>query len=210
MPRNQQEHRFRRCRGSLLTLACTAVVCGCGPRATHFDIVDHRTEGGTTRYFEDFDECYYSVHPAGRFDFVARRIGAGERDPAERITQIVHLRGIWHAVPGRTFAEDTMINATVSYMIVSGPGGASFEGGGFVSFRENRKRTIATGKLELAKLAPMRRLGAGRQIFQLAEIKGEFKATRDRRQVMRILTEMRRLFGPMPRYEPRPTGGDIL
>ena len=186
------------------------VLGGCGPQGTRFNIVDHRTVGGATSYFENFGECYYSTDPAGHFDFVARRVGFGESDADERITQVVHLRGIWHSVPGRTYAEETMINATVSYMIVSDSGGASFDGGGFVSFRENRKKTVATGKLELAKLAPVRRLGDGRRIFERAEVKGVFKAARDRRQVIRILTEMRHLLGPMPRYEPPSTGADVL
>ena len=195
---------------SLLALAGAVAMVGCGPNKTRFNIADYRADGSTTTYFEDFDECYYCREPDGRFDFIARRVGVGTRDADERITQVVHLRGIWRANPGRTYAEDTMINATVSYLIVSGAGGASFEGGGFVSFRENHSRTVATGKLELAKLAPVRRLGEGRQIFERAELRGQFRAARDRRQVVRILTEMQRLFGAMPRYELSHTDADVL
>ena len=194
----------------LLALACAAVVGACGPRGTHFDIVDYRADGGTTAYFENFDECYYTIAPAGDFDCVARRRGAAEQDPDRQIIQIVHLRGIWLAQPGRTYAEDTMINTAVSYMIVDGSGGTSFEGGGFVSFRQNYRRTVATGDLELAKLAPVRRLGEGKQIFERAEVRGEFRAVRDRRRMLRILSEMQRLFGPMPRYEPPPNDADVL
>ncbi|MFH0980419.1 MAG: hypothetical protein V2A79_02640 [Planctomycetota bacterium] len=200
-----------RCRRlSLLVFTGAAVCGGCGPQGTRFEVVDHRTEGGPTPYFEDFDECYYMLDSAGHFDCVARRIGTGEKDPDERITQVVHLHGIWHPDPGRTYAEQTMINATVSYLIVSSAGGASFEGGGFVSFRENYGRTLATGKLELAKLAPVRRLGESKPIFERAEIKGEFMAVHDARRVVRILSEMRRLFGPLPRYEPSQTDADVL
>ena len=200
---------MQRSRLVVVVMVCAAAV-GCGPRGTRFDIIDHRTESGATPYFEEFDECYYNTKPDGRFDFVARRVAIGENNTDQRITQIVHLHGIWHAVPGRTYAEDTMINATVSYLIVGGAGGASFEGGGFVSFRENYGKSIATGKLELAKLAPVRRLGEGKQVFERAEIRGEFKATRDKRRVQRILTEMRHLFGPMPRHQPPPTEADVL
>ena len=210
MPRSQANRAASPWRPSLLALAGVATVAGCGPRETRFNIVDHRAEGDATSYFEDFEECYYRCEPDGRFDFVARRIGAAAHDADDRITQVVHLHGIWNAIPGRTYAEDTMINATVSYLIVSGAGGASFEGGGFVSFRENHNRTVATGRLELAKLAPVRRLGEGGQIFEHAELRGEFRAARDRRQVVRILTEMQRLFGPMPRYQPSHTDADVL
>ncbi len=191
-------------------LLCGLAAGGCSYNVTRFDILDHRTEGDPARYFEEFDECYYTTNPLGGFDVVARRVGIGQQGPDERITQIVHLRGIWCPIPGHTHAESTMINATVSYMIISGAGGAGFEGGGFISFRENYKKTVAVGKLELAKLAPVRCLGQGRQIFERAEVRGEFHATRDPRQVTRILAQMRRLFGPLPRYEPPPADADVL
>lgn len=192
-----------------LLLVC-AGAAACAPRVTRFNIVDYRADGQTVQFFEQFDECYYSIEPDGHFDIVARRAGVAEADPAERITQVVHLRGIWHPRPGQTYAERTMINSTVSYMILSGGGGASFEGAGFVSFQENHNRTAASGQLELARLAPVRRLGEGRQLFERAEIYGGFKGVRDERRVKRILTEMRRLFGPMPRYEGPPTETDVL
>jgi hypothetical protein len=210
MVRAHREGENRRRRLRLLALIGVAAVSGCGPRGTRFDVVDHRTEGAPTSYFENFETCYYTLDPAGHFDVVAKRTGPGAHNPDERITQVVHLHGIWHALPGRTYADGTMINTTVSYMILDGAGGASFEGGGFVSFRENYDKTVATGQLELAKLAPVRRLGEGRPIFERAEIRGEFKAVRDERQVVRILGEMRRRFGPLPRYEPPPTDADIL
>lgn len=202
--------RIRCWRLAQCVLLCAVAAGGCGPKGTQFEVVDYRTGSGTAGYRESFDECYYGIDAAGHFDFVARRISIGKRDHDERITQVVHLHGIWHAVPGQTYAEDTMINATVSYLIVSGAGGASFEGGGFVSFRENRKRTVATGKLELAKLGPVRRVGDGRQLFERAELQGKFKAERNRRQVTRILTEMRHLFGPMPLYKLPPSNADVL
>ena len=187
-----------------LWIVLAAAAGGCGPHETRFEIADHRVGGEVCRYGESFDECYYSIEPGGRFDIVARRISTSRAAADERITQVVHLRGIWQAVPGRTFAEDTMLNTTVAYMIVGVGGGASFEGGGFVSFRENRAKSEAVGALELAKLTPCRRLGDGWRIFERAELCGEFKATHNRRRVSRILTEMDRLFGPMPRYQPPP------
>ncbi|MCP4592056.1 MAG: hypothetical protein GY842_15075 [bacterium] len=201
---------YRRIVPRLLLAGLGVALAGCGPRITRLDISDHRLEGGTTHYFEEFDDCFYRVEPDGRFDFVARRVGMAERSADARITQIVHVRGIWTVAPGRTYAEDSMINATVSYLIVGDGGGAGFEGGGFVSFREDHRRGIATAKLESAKLAPVRQLGEGKQVFERAEVRGEFIAQRNRRQVGRILSEMRHLFGPLPRYQPPATDAEVL
>jgi hypothetical protein len=101
-----------------------------------------------------------------------------------------------------------MINATVSYLILSGPSGATFEGSGFLSFRENRKRDQIKGELELSCLTPQRRLGSAERLFRQAEVSGTIVARRDKAKVVATLNEMRRLFGPMPDYDPSPRGTD--
>lgn len=186
------------------------LIAGCAPRHTRFDIVDHRAGVEPTHYFESFDECYYTTDGLGRIDLVARRLSPPDEETGGEVTQVIHLKGIWRADPGRTFADPTMINATVSYLIVSGGRGAGFEGAGFLSFNEDRWTRTAAGRLELAKLAPKRRFGEGEHLFDRAELQGQFHAVRDPRRVVRILNEMRRLFGPLPRHEPRPEGADLL
>ncbi|HUU83246.1 MAG TPA: hypothetical protein VM243_07050 [Phycisphaerae bacterium] len=184
---------------------------GCQPRSTKFFIDDHRDGASATRYFEAFPECYYCIDAHKHVDIVGLRRTGGDTDNpgTEPAVQVIHIRQVWEANPGTTFAEESMINATVNYMIVGPEGGMSFEGGGFVSHRENRHETELTGKLESSALTPLRQAGAGSDLFERVAVTGTFVAQRDKRQVVRILNEMKRLFGPRPRYFHPPTDPDL-
>ncbi|MCP4250677.1 MAG: hypothetical protein GY778_26850 [bacterium] len=182
---------------------------GCTPKTNRFNIQDHRALGPAQHYFERFDECFYCRDAFGHYDVVARRrgtVGVGDGPPFD---QIIHIRQVWEAKPGRTAAESSMINATVSYLIVGPDGGASFEGGGFITLKENRRGDELTGHLESSALTPQRRLGSGADVFAKASVTGRFRARRDKRQVVRVVNEMKRLFGPLPPYEPPPVNPDL-
>ena len=196
----------------LLAAAVASACAGCGPRTTEFHVTDHRPDQPPEHYFETFDECYYCLDAQGHADIVARRhpprriAAEGGPDPA---TQVVHIRQVWLAVPGRTFAEASMINATVSYLIVGPSGGAAFDGGGFCTFTENRKGTEIRGRLESSTLRARHGVDTGNELFGRASVTGTFRAQRNERQVRRIMHEMERLFGPMPPYQPPPTDPDL-
>lgn len=174
-------------------------LCGCGPKETRFHIVDYRQPGESQGYFQGFSDCTYCTDAHGNIDIVARHTTINQ--DAEPTIQVVHMRTFWIPQPGRTSAERSMINATVSYLIVNGKIGATFEGSGFLSFRENRKNEQIKGRLELSSLKPQRRLGNAERLFEKAELSGEFVATRDKASVLATLREMRNLFGPMPEYD---------
>ncbi|UCG15207.1 MAG: hypothetical protein JSV19_07905 [Phycisphaerales bacterium] len=192
-------------------LAAGAVTfCGLGPgcqqRATRFEITDYRITGEPARYFQDFEECYYDLDAMGNVDIVARHTDLLAADPDNATTQIVRLHGIWQAVPGTTRVESTQLNATVSYWIMGESGGVAFEGGGFTVFTEDAHGSILTGELELSALQPTCQVGDPPVPFARAELIGRFRATRDKRRVVRVVNEMKRFFGPAPRYEPAPPG----
>ncbi len=184
-----------------------ASLVGCGPKGTRFDIVDYHVDGQTEHYFQPFDECYYGYDGRRNLHIVAQRETTNEAGLPTR--QVVHLESFWHASPGRTLADETMINATVSYMILSGPTGGGFEGSGFLSYKENWGGTRITGELELSSLTPHRRLGSADRLFDRAELSGHFSARKDDAKVVTLLNEIRRMFGPMPRYVVPPDSPDL-
>jgi len=169
----------------------------CAVRPTTFEIVDYREPDGAKRYRETFDEAYYDLDQYGNVNIVLRRSG-GPSEAESDVTQIVHIRSVWRPVPGRTVSRATQINATVSYYIVGGRVGDTFEGAGSVFFTQNRGKNTLTGSLDRAVLRPKRQLAPGEALFARSELSGEFRAVRDRRQVVRIMNEADRLFGPMP------------
>ena len=179
-------------------LALLAALAGCSTRSSTFQIIDYREGAQATCYHETMDEAYYDFDAQGNVDIVLRRSEPAQADPAKDITQVIHIRTVWRSIPGDTVAERTQINGTISYHIVHGHVGATFEGAGSVFFWLDRKKETLSGSLDQALLRPKRRLHAGGDIFKRAELMGEFRATRDHRRVVRIVNDMERLFGPRP------------
>jgi hypothetical protein len=193
---------------SIAIAAGIALVTGCQPTTNTFQLINYRHGGGTERFQQQFDECYYSVHSDGNVEIVAQRrsreLGASKLD----VTQILHVRTLYRAIPGRTAVDRSMINASITYAIVSDAGGACYEGGGFLTGRQRNGKAKFVGHLEDAKLHPSRSVGDAPGLFDLAQLHGHFTARRDRARVVAILNELDRLFGPRPRYEPPAVGLD--
>ena len=195
-------------------IACVAAAAllsqlatGCNPEITCFNVIDYRQSGLTNEYHQAFDECYYRFDAANNLELVARQRTFS--DDGSQNTQVVHLQTFWRVRPGRTSAEQSMINATVSYMIVTPPTGAGFEGSGFLCYDENRDENRIQGRLERSTLTPYRRLGDADRLFDRAELTGPFFAERNEAMVVQILNDMQRIFGPPPDRTPPPTDPDL-
>ncbi|MGI0149523.1 MAG: hypothetical protein ACREDF_08345 [Thermoplasmata archaeon] len=148
------------------------------------EIVSYRETGESTRYRETFDEAYYDLDEAGNVDIVLHRMTPGAMSPEDAVAQTIHVRTVWRCVPGQTVAHSTQINGTVTYAIVGGDVGATFEGAGSVFFRENRAKDEITGTLDLVRLKPAKKLNNGSDLFYRTELSAEFRAKRDPRTVV--------------------------
>ncbi len=193
----------------LLAILLATSLGGCARWGTEFYITDHRAGGAPEQYFERFDNAYYCRDASGAVELVMVRDMDAQGDGSDPLTQVIHIRQMFSAIPGTTYVDKSMINATVSYLILGSSTGASFEGGGFITFSENRQGDEIVGKLESSALTPQRRQGDGAALFELASLTGRFVARRDKRQVVRIVHQMRRLFGPLPPYQPAPVDPNL-
>jgi hypothetical protein len=178
--------------------AVVAAASGCSAYASTFEIVDYRQAGSAERYRETFDEGYFDIDEHGNVDIVLRRAAPTSDRASQTITQIVHIKSVWRSIPGTTVAHRTQLNGTISYHILSGQTGASFEGAGSIFFDLGMGKDSLSGTLGLAVLHPKRRLAADPLLFRQAELKWHFRASRDPRRVVRIVNEMNRLFRQPP------------
>ncbi len=179
----------------VLPILLTLQACGCArTRISEFQITNYDEHGQVQRYVTTFDEAYYDIDGQGNLDVALRRSEPSDRDAAVDIVQVLCLRTVWRSIPGRTVAESMQINATVSYSILRGGDGTTFEGAGSVFFKQKRKTDALEGTLDLAALKPTRTLAAGSELFRQAELTGRFLAKRDPRKVVRIINEMDRRF----------------
>ena len=177
----------------LVSLVGISTMVGCSPRQSVFRITDYRDAHQPITYTEGFAEAYYSIDDQGNLDLVLRRSTPGEKDHDETITQIIHIRSFWRSIPGRTVASSSQINSTISYLIMTGRVGATFEGAGSVFFKENRSQNTLTGSLDEAFLSPTKRRGGGMDLFRHARLTGTFRATNDLRRTVRIINEIEQM-----------------
>jgi len=184
-------------------------LAGCQEPVTEFHMVNVRGAGDREDFHQVFSECYYAISPGGRVDVVARRVDP-DQATGLTVTQLVHMRTAFRAVPGTTFAEQSMINATVHFAVLDGHGGVCYEGAGFLSTEENARRGLLVGELERAHLDKNRSAGRGGEVFQRVDLTGTYHAVRNRAKVFALLNEMNRLFGPQPDYIPPPRHSDPL
>jgi len=176
------------------------VPAGCARPVTELRIQSFGSGEGPVDLYERFDEAYYSRDARGSLDLVLRSIRPSRQDPSQIIRQTLHVNAFWTPMPGRTFVESTQCNATLCYVIGTGPVAISYEGAGFVTFSLNGFKRTMTGKIESGQLSPLRRIGQAKDLLGQAQITGQFRAKQDKNRVLALLGELRREIGPAPPY----------
>ncbi len=187
-------HLIRRCTQSaspLLLLALAVSAAGCHPPETRVHIRDFQHPGGPRSLHQNFDEAYYTIDPDGKLRLVLRNEAPSIAIPTENISQVLLIETFWRPIPGITFVESSMINANLTYLIRSGPTARAYEGNGFVSFKENRRKGLLTGKIESANLRPTGQFGNPPAPFGRAHLDGTFRATNRSDRATNIFTQTR-------------------
>ncbi len=180
--------------------AALLLLGGCRGPITELRVRSFGPDSGPTDLFEQFDEGVFSRDARGNLDLVFHSVRPSRQDPSQVIRQTRHVNAFWVPMPGRTFVESTQCNATICYMIGTGPVSISYEGAGFVTFSINRFTGAMTGRIESGQLAPVRRVGQVKDLLGQAQISGQFRAREDKNRVLALLGELRRELGPMPPY----------
>lgn len=170
-----------------VALSLAGVCAGCGAKVSTVEIVSYRETGESSRYRETFDEAYYDIDASGNVDVVLYRLTPGVASAEDAVAQTVHVKTVWRCVPGQTVAHSTQINGTVTYAIVGGGVGATFEGAGSVFFTQNRSQDEITGTLDLVRLKPAKKLNADSDLFYRTELTAEFRARREPRRVVALV-----------------------
>ena len=111
----------------LAAIVALAGLCGC--RSAPFNrvqVTDIRSDSPPQLHYEDFDESFYRLRNGGLVDVVLRKQARATADQTRKIIQIIVLRSYWKPFPGRTYANDSMLNASLCYVLINGDSAISY------------------------------------------------------------------------------------
>jgi hypothetical protein len=166
-----------------------AALLGCGPQPNRIYVETFDEPLAPRRYTTDFTEAYFGRAADGGLDILLRWKQPTQADPTQDIEQIVHAHAFWTPVLGTTRAEASMLNATLRFMILTPPTGVDYQGAGFITFDIDRSGDILDGRIENGEVTPRQVAGGAAKPFGPARISGRIHATRNRRQILRLLHE---------------------
>lgn len=184
-------HRFR---SSCIVLGVSLAMTACTAPTARLQLIDHGSDGQARVLHELFPEAFYRIDASGSAEIALRRSPRGDARSSRPITQLVYIKLLWHSIPGETISHRTQINGTVTYAILDGLGGETFEGAGSVFFEIDRNG-VMHGTVDRAWIAPARRFGEASGLFGRTELSATFTAVCDDQRVAGIKNEIARLFG---------------
>lgn len=191
-----------KCHHPVLAAACSLMIIGCQTPARMIEVMDYPTGAEPLAYHQEFDTCIYRKSPDGSLDVIAQRLPKAGDTPAATASQTLQLHVFFDPIPSRSPSDPTMTNALVNYLVVGDGATCSFDGGGFVSWKQDQFGDEITIYLERAALQPQRVLDDSTPIFERPRVTGKLTATRDDRRVVSLLNDLRRTFGPLPDDKP--------
>lgn len=160
---------------------------GCNQQETRIDLTTFDQEGKPQRHYSEFRRASYRLSHSGMLELVLRSEQPSTIDPTQTITQVVYVKSLWTPKPGITFAEESQINARVQYAIVTAPTGIRYDGGGFISYKRDRRTGEMVGKIESGTLTPRLRMGNAVEPFGTARFTGTFSAQENPRDVVQAV-----------------------
>lgn len=178
--------------GLLTAAGCTGLIA---PTETRLELVTFDPQGRQEHY-ADFSQAYYAQNAAGLLELLLISEKPSTIDPTQMIRQIVLIREFWNPRPGKTYANATQTNASVSYAMLTPPTGVRYEGGAFLTYRMEGNQ--AAGWIESGNLKPRYRMGGAVEPFGPATFKGTFRARENAARIVEMRQELDALFKSTP------------
>jgi hypothetical protein len=137
---------------TLVALVVALPMGGCVRHIAALQLTSYREPHAPRTYELNLDDCAYYVGSGGDYHIVGRAIDTPENGVGATIEQLLHVHLFWKPWPGKTFANSSMMDATIRYAIVTETGTAVYTGTGFVYPRKQGPRNGIVADIEAANL----------------------------------------------------------
>jgi hypothetical protein len=162
-------------------LAMLAGGCGGG---SMLRLVSYRDPYFPEHYHLNLANCAYRAEPGGDIEAVGRAIQQTDQGTT---TQYICIHIFWKPIPGKTFADSTMNDAVLRYVVSSGTGVAVYTGTGFAypqpALGGGLDIALESGRLRLQSRSGME------DLFGDTEITGRLKARDDPAAAVTLIRE---------------------
>jgi len=164
-----------------VTLAAAALAsalpAGCG-RPSALRLTSYRDPYFPETFDVRLDECAYCLGPGSDYHIVGRALHT-PADGGASVEQLVYVHMFWKPWPGKTFADPTMVDATIRYALVTEQGVAVYSGTGFVFPRQRRFSDELLVEIEDARLRVDCLSGEPPELLGAARVAGRLRARHD-------------------------------
>jgi hypothetical protein len=161
-----------------------------GCQVNQMKLVNYANPENPENLTQNFNSVYFTETGTGGYEILLQSSEPIAREGNKVLRQMVFITTLWNPIPGKTYADESQINANVIYMVeiferqgaaVTTEGSGTilcYKGAGFVSYQIDRTGQTMTGTIEKAFLEPIQKRGT-RQLGRF-ELSGDFKAYKNR------------------------------
>ena len=162
---------------------------GCRYNYNRMKLINYADPGRPEELYQNFSGGAFSQKSASEYEILLSSSEPMNQDGNEILKQTVFVTTIWRAIPGKTYAESSQINARLVYLVeiaeppqsqVKTEGGKivlRYKGSGFVSYQTDRSGNVLTGRIEQALMQPVGNKAKYR--LDNFELSGNFKASKN-------------------------------
>jgi hypothetical protein len=162
---------------ALAGLAVLLVVPGCRRSSAGLELISYKDPYSPATYSLALSECAYYADASGDYYILARAADSDAGSDAADHLLCVHL--FWKPRPGKTFDNETSIDATIRYAIITGAGAAVYSGSGYAYPKKPDALGRLVAKLEVARLRLVSQSGDVPELLGATRISGTLIAKDD-------------------------------
>lgn len=170
----------------LAAFAALIVLCGCRANASRLELESFADPYFPERYNIQFDRCSYYRQSDGDAHIAAHAGYLDAIDPALAVDQYLHIHLFWRPWPGKTPDNETSIDATVRYAIVTDGGAAVYEGTAYVYPRQPRYSDDLILEIESARLKRSASVGEAPALLGDTRLLGRLRARLDQADTLEV------------------------
>jgi hypothetical protein len=176
----------------IIKLSCLVflvLALGCQTGSNSIVLVNYAHPEKPEKLGQHFNHGYFTRNAFGEYEILLVSTEPISAEGNRVLYQALYATTIWTPQPGRTYADPSQINATITYLVkigdnpdalvVSQTGQATlkYQGTGFISFEVDRSGNVLTGTIEQGLMQPTQKKSSYR--LGTFELSGSFRAVKD-------------------------------